>query len=98
MIYLLAHLKCHPGVHPELMSAAKAMIAAMKREPGCVLYDLNISITHPQSMTFVEAWKSREALSEYFESPHMAVWRKASAGYRTARKIESIHPEKAEVS
>jgi quinol monooxygenase YgiN len=96
MIYLLAHLKARPGTHPELMSAAKAMIAATRAEPGCILYDLNISITDPQSMVFVEAWKSREALSEHFDAPHMAVWRKASEGYFTERKIEVIHPEKVE--
>jgi quinol monooxygenase YgiN len=98
MIYLLAHLKCHSGAHPELMSAAKAMIAATRTEPGCILYDLNISITDPQSMIFVEAWESREALSEHFETPHMAVSRRASERYFTERKIEIIHPEKVEVS
>jgi quinol monooxygenase YgiN len=96
MIYLLAHLKARPDTHPELMSAAKAMISATRAEPGCILYDLNISITDPQSMVFVEAWKSREALSEHFDAPHMAVWRKASEGYFTERKIEVIHPEKVE--
>jgi quinol monooxygenase YgiN len=96
MIYLLAHLKARPGAHPELMSAAKAMIAATRAEPGCILYDLNASVTDPQSMIFVEAWQSREALSEHFDAPHMAVWRRASEGYFTERKIEVIHPEKVE--
>jgi quinol monooxygenase YgiN len=96
MIYFLAHLKVRPGAHPELMAAAKAMIAATRAETGCILYDLNISITDPQSMIFVEAWKSREALAEHFDAPHMAVWRKASEGYFTERKIEVIHPEKVE--
>jgi quinol monooxygenase YgiN len=96
MIYLLAHLKACPGAHPELMAAAKAMIAATRAETGCILYDLNISITDPQSMIFVEAWKNREALVEHFDAPHMAVWRKASEGYFTERKIEVIHPEKVE--
>ena len=96
MIYLLAHLKARPGTHPELMSDAKAMIAATRAEQGCILYDLNVSITDPQSMIFVEAWRSREALSEHFDATHMAVWRKASEGYFIERRIEVIHPEKVE--
>jgi quinol monooxygenase YgiN len=96
MIYVLAHLTCRPGDHPELLTAAKAMIAKTRMEPGCVLYDLNISITDPQSMIFVEAWQSRAALAEHFETPHMAVWRKASEGYFVERRIEVIHPEKVE--
>ena len=96
MIYLLAHLTCRPDGHPELMSAAKAMISATRAETGCLVYDLNVSISDPQSMIFVEAWKSREYLAAHFATPHMAAWRRASEGYFTERRIEVIHPEKVE--
>ena len=96
MVYLLSHLKARHGDHPELLTAAKAMFAATRAEPGCVLYDRNISITDPQSMIFAEAWQSREALAEHFETLHMAVRRKASEGYFTERRIDVIHPEKVE--
>ena len=52
MIYLLAHLRARPGNHPELMQAAKEMIAATRAEPGCTLYDLNVSITDPQPVHY----------------------------------------------
>ena len=45
MVYLLAQLTCRAGSHPESTEAAKAMITATRAEPGCILYDLNISIT-----------------------------------------------------
>ena len=97
MIYLLAHLKARPGNHPELMEAAKAMIVATRTEPGCILYDLNVSVTDPQSMIFVEAWESRDALTAHFEMPHMKVWQAASEGYFTDVKLELIHPERVEL-
>lgn len=97
MIYLLAHLRARPGTHPELMEAAKAMIAATRTEPECMLYDLNVSITNPQAMIFVEQWESREALTAHFETPHMKVWQKASEGYFTDVRLELIHPEKVEL-
>ena len=97
MIYLLAHLKARPRKHPELVEAAKAMITATRTEPGCILYDLNASVTDPQSLIFVEQWESREALTAHFGMPHMAVWRRASEGYFVDRKIEIIHPDKVEV-
>jgi quinol monooxygenase YgiN len=96
MIYLNAHLRTRPGSHTELFEAAKAMIAATRKEPGCIRYDLHVSITDPQSMVFVEEWADREALEAHFSAPHMAVWRKASEGYFTDRRIEIIHPEKVE--
>ncbi len=97
MIYLLASLTARAGEHPELMAAAKVMIAATRQEPGCLVYDLNVSITNPSEMVFVEAWESREALTSHFETPHMAVWQVASEGYFTDVKLELIHPEKVEI-
>ena len=97
MIYLLASLTARPGEHLELMAAAKVMIAATRQEPGCLVYDLNVSITNPSEMVFVEAWESRAALSAHFETPHMKVWQAASEGYFVERKIEVIHPEKVEM-
>jgi quinol monooxygenase YgiN len=97
MIYLPAHLGSRPCDHPDLMEAAKAMIWATRLEPGCMPYDLSISVTDPQPTISAEAWNSRGALAEHFESPHMAEWRKASRGYFTERKIEIFHPEKVEL-
>ena len=45
MVYLLAQLTCRASSHPESTEAAKAMITATRAEPGCILYDLNTSIT-----------------------------------------------------
>ena len=45
MVYLLAQLTCRASSHPESTGAAKAMITATRAEPGCILYDLNTSIT-----------------------------------------------------
>ena len=97
MVYLLASLTTRPGEHPKLMAAAKVMIAATRAEPGCLVYDLNVSITNPSEMVFVEAWESRAALSAHFEMPHMKVWQAASDGYFEGAKIEVIHPKKVEI-
>lgn len=97
MVYLLAHLRCRAGDHHHLMAAAKTMIDATRLEPGCILYDLNISVSDPQSMVFVEKWQSREALSLHFETPHMQAWRAASKGYFIERNIEIIHPGQIEI-
>lgn len=97
MIFLLAHLRARPGTHPELMAAAKAMIAATRSEPGCILYDLNVSVTDPQSLIFVEQWESRDALTAHFAMPHMKVWQAASEGYFTDVKLELIEPANVEM-
>jgi quinol monooxygenase YgiN len=98
MIHLLAHLKAPLDSHTELMTATEAMIAATRMEPSSILFDLNVSVTDLQSMVFVEARQSREALAEHFETPDIAAWRRASKCNFTERKIEIIQPEKGEVT
>ncbi len=60
MVYLLAQLTCRASSHPESTEAAKAMITATRAEPGCILYDLNISITDALQRQAADA----EALAE----------------------------------
>ncbi len=59
--------------------AMEAMIAASRAEAGCIAYGYSIDVLDPQLIHINERWKSREALAEHFESPHMAAWRTAVA-------------------
>lgn len=72
------------------------MVVASNEEPGCLYYDLNVSISDPQVMVFVERWESREALELHINSEHMNVWSKANKGYFIERKAELIYPDRVE--
>lgn len=97
MIFLLAHLRAREGDQSTLLEAARDMIEATRTEPGCILYDLNISATDRRSMVFVEKWENRDALTAHFATPHMKIWQKASEGWFTDVKLELIYPERVEI-
>ncbi len=96
MIYVIATLRAHPDRLSKLLEAAKAVIAATRKEEGCIFYDLHQSITEPNQVVFVERWTSREALGKHFEQPHMATWRAASGECIESRSVEIIAPEHVE--
>jgi quinol monooxygenase YgiN len=96
VIYVIATLHVRAEKLPQLLDAARTVIAATRAEDGCVTYDLHQSITEPNEVVFVERWTSREALGKHFETPHMATWRAAGADCILARKVEIITPENVE--
>ena len=96
MLYLIstAHLK--PGTREKCVGPALACIAASRKEPGCVAYDLNFSVSDPDRMVFIEVWRDRAALDEHFQTQHFRDWRAAIADHVVSRKLELITPERVE--
>ena len=96
MIVVIATLHIHPEKRADFLEDARTLIAHTIKEEGCLSYDLSSSITEPNQFVFVERWTSRDALTAHFATPHIADWRRASAGYLTDRKVEVVHPERVE--
>lgn len=96
MIYLISTADLKPGTRELCLAPARIVIEASRRDPGCIAYDLNLSVTDPDRMVFVEVWESRAALDAHFTTPHFKAWRAAIADHVVARKLEAITPEKIE--
>lgn len=96
MIYVIATLRARPEKLSGLLDAARIVIAATRKEDGCVSYDLHQSITDPDQLVFVERWTSREALAKHFDAAHMVPWRAAGAEAVLERKVEIVSPENVE--
>ena len=96
MIYVIATLRVKREKLSTLLDAARAVIAATRKEDGCIFYDLHQSVTDPDQVVFVERWASREALGKHFEQPHMTVWRAASGECIESRTVEIVTPEHVE--
>ncbi|WP_439815151.1 putative quinol monooxygenase [Zavarzinia sp. CC-PAN008] len=96
MIHVIATLQIRPGTLETILPAARACIAATRREAGCIAYDLHASVTDPQTLVFVEVWERREDLTAHSKQPHLAAWREASSPHLVSRRIQIIHPERIE--
>ncbi|MEQ1954575.1 putative quinol monooxygenase [Mesorhizobium sp. CN2-181] len=95
-IYVLATLTIKPGSMEALRGPALACIEGTRKEKGCISYDLFVSATDPDTLVFVERWKTREDLTAHSQEPHLVAWREASTPHLAARKVEIIHPDKVE--
>ena len=98
MIYVVATLTVKPEMRAELIAAAKASIAATRKEPGNISYDMYESVTDQTKVVFVETWESTEALAPHGKSDHMrAFGRVAVTCFAAPPKIEVITPAKVDV-
>jgi len=96
MIYLIstAHLK--PGAREKCLAPARTCIEASRQDPGCIAYDLNLSVSDPDRMVFIEIWEDRAALDAHFQTDHFKAWRAAIAEFVVSRNLEVITPAKIE--
>jgi quinol monooxygenase YgiN len=90
MIYVIATIQVKPDKHGPYLAGARAMIAATRKEDGCIFYDLTQSITAPNEFTFVERWTTRAALEAHFDTPHMAIWQAIGKDCVAGRVVEII--------
>jgi quinol monooxygenase YgiN len=98
MIYIVATLTVKPEARAELIAAAKDCIAATRKEPGNIAYDLHESVTDPARLVFVEQWENAEALEPHRKAEHMKTFGRVAVKCMAAPpKIEVITPEKVEV-
>lgn len=58
---ILAICKAESGREAELRAAQEELVAATRKEPGCLRYELQQSLDDPRVLIFVESWAS-EAL------------------------------------
>ena len=98
MIYVVATLTVKPETRAEFIAAATACIAATRKEPGNIAYDLHESTTDTSRFVFVEQWDKMEDLMAHGGNDHMKPWRAVVKECMSApTKIEIITPEKVDI-
>ena len=94
MIYVVATSQVRPESRDAFIKGAKECIAATRKEPGNIAYDLHESVTDPAKMVFVEQWENAEALGPHRATAHMKTFGRVVVKCITAPpKIEVITPE-----
>lgn len=80
MILVLGTVKLAPERLAGAIGAMGKMVTASRAEPGCIAYSYAQDLHDPETIHVVEKWRSREALTEHFATPHMAEWRGVMGG------------------
>jgi quinol monooxygenase YgiN len=80
----------------ENLSALKphlaAVIAATRKEDGCLIYSYAVDVEEAGLIRVFEHWRDQACLNAHFETPHMQVWREVrdALGFHD-RQLKSFH-------
>ncbi|MET9297068.1 putative quinol monooxygenase [Streptomyces sp. NPDC003077] len=70
-IVLIARMKARPGKARELKDALPALVAATRREDGCLTYLPHHGLDDPGLLVMHEVWQSEEHLRAHSVSAHL---------------------------
>ena len=77
MIIVTGRVVMKAGAVEKLRPAMEAMIAASRKESGCVEYSYGPDIADPNAFLVLEKWENWAALEAHFQTPHLKAWRAA---------------------
>src|SRR5215470_10381624 len=77
MIVIAGTARIRPEGRAAAVAAARAMVAATRKEPGCRAYRFSADLDDPNLICIFEEWDSAEALASHFASEHMRLFREA---------------------
>ena len=81
MIHVVAVITAKPGKREEILKHARANLAAVRAEKGCIEYGPVVDADNalpfqtklgPDTFMVVEKWESMDALKAHAAAPHMA--------------------------
>lgn len=98
MLVIAGTIRIDPAKLSEATPAAIEVMKATRAETGNVSYAFTRDLEDEGVIHVFEEWESEEALAEHFQTPHMAVFQKAMAGFGIREmklqkyRIESVGP------
>lgn len=99
IITVMAVITAKPGKREELLDIARANLAAVRAEEGCIEYGLAVDVDGfgpaqaplgPDTFVFVEKWSSEDALRLHFTLPHMDDYREKSKDLIADRQVHVL--------
>lgn len=92
-VIVIARAEVSPEARARFIVAAKDCIAATRREPGCLAYDMHQSVSEIGHFVFVERWASRADVDRHMREPHLQAFLTIAGTCVTAAPvIEVVEP------
>jgi len=101
MIHVIAVITAKPGMRENILQHARANLAAVRAEKGCIEYGAAVDAENALPMqtkcgsdTFivVEKWESMDALKAHAAAPHMAAYAGKVKEMIAGRVIHILQP------
>lgn len=88
-VYVSALLTTVPGKEDLMREALKELVAAVRSEPGCTLYDLHESTSTPGNFMFYEIWDSEQDLEVHNNTELMKAFGDKAGGWLGSITVET---------
>ena len=101
MIHVIAVITAKPGKREEILKHARANLAAVRAEKGCIEYGPVVDAENalpfqtklgPDAFMVVEKWESMDALKAHAAAPHMAAYGAKTKEMIASRVIHILAP------
>ena len=101
MIHVIAIITAKPAQRENILAAARANLAAVRAEDGCIEYGVAIDAEglgsvqtklSADTFVFVEKWRDVEALKAHAAAPHMAAYAAKVKDMIASRVIHVLSP------
>ncbi len=99
MVHVIAVITAKPGMRDRILEAARANLAAVRAEKGCIEYgpvlDADPALPFqarlgPDAFMVVEKWESMDALKAHAAAPHMAAYAAKTKEFIASRVIHIL--------
>jgi quinol monooxygenase YgiN len=84
MILVDASCTIVPARHGDFISEVQKIILVVRKESGCIRYELVADVHVPGVFHFIEEWESQKHLDEHIARPHMQAYFAKTAPWHSA--------------
>lgn len=77
---IIATLTAQPEYKDELLKAIEAVVKSTRQEAGNISYNVFEDVNNPLQWTFIETWKSQNAIDSHNNSEHFKAFAKTVEG------------------
>ena len=101
MVHVIALITAKPGKREEILKHARANLAAVRAEKGCIEYGAAIDADpalpfqkkwDEDTFLVIEKWESMQALQAHAAAPHMAAYAAKTRDLIASRVIHILSP------
>ena len=101
MIHVIAIITAKPGQREKILEAARANLANVRAEDGCIEYNIALDAEDigpfqaklgADTFVFVEKWRDANALKAHAAAPHMKEYGGKIKDFVASRTIHVLSP------
>jgi quinol monooxygenase YgiN len=99
MIHVVAIITARPGKREEILGHARANLAAVRAEKGCIEYGPTVDVEGmgtakfgPDTFVVIERWETADDLKAHSVAPHMKEYATKTRDLIASRAVHVLSP------